>query len=137
MADETSLWPALIPALPGALVAVAALCGWWLSHKRQPAEVRTITLQGDVHEATREKTRAETAKIEAERESLAVGSLSKALADAERTIDRLRDERDAALRHAGGAEVELQKAKSLIEFYEAQTRKVKGVLDENGLEFPS
>jgi hypothetical protein len=128
--NEHSLTPLLIAATPPTLIAVAALLGWWNSKRQQPASVRLITLQGDVAEA-------EKGKVEAERESLAVASLSKSLADADRTLDRLRVERDDALRHAGAAEVAKEEAKRQVELYELQMNKVRALLKDNNLEFPN
>lgn len=88
MRDSFSLWPHLTGLL-GSLAGLAALLGYLLNRRRVPAEVRLITAQGDVAEATRGKT-------EAERDSIAFNVVSKALQDAERTIDRLRVERDKA-----------------------------------------
>jgi glutamate-1-semialdehyde aminotransferase len=46
-----SLWAYLIPALPGLLVGLAALLGWWWSRRKAPAEVRLITTQTEAAEA--------------------------------------------------------------------------------------
>lgn len=85
--SQNSIWP-LLTGLLGSLAGLAAFLGYLLNRRSVPASVRLITLQGDVAEATRGKT-------EAESNSLAFGVVSKALTDAERTIDRLKAERDA------------------------------------------
>lgn len=100
--QDSSLWP-LLTGLLGSLAGFAALLGVWLNRRRVPAEVRLITIQGDVAEATRGKT-------EAERDSIAFNVVSKALSDAERTIDRLRAERDALEK-----QIELINAKRKLE----------------------
>lgn len=107
MADATSQWPSHLPALATLLVAVAGLLGWWLNRKRQPAEIRVLDLQADLHEAAKGKTRAETEKILAEKDSLAVQTMEKALVRADLRIEQL--ERDCATwkEHAGNAEVAL------------------------------
>ncbi len=130
MTESPSLTPLLIAATPPTLIAAAALLGWWNSKKQQPASNRLITLQGDVAEAER-------GKLEAEKESLAVASLSKSLADADRTLDRLRHERDEALSHAGAAELAKEVAESQVHLYELQIEKVRALLKEHDLEFPN
>lgn len=88
MTADSSPWP-LLTGLLGSLAGIAALGGWLLNRRRMPAEVRLITVQTEVAEATRSKT-------EAERDSIAFNVISKALADAERTLERLWRERDEA-----------------------------------------
>jgi multidrug efflux pump subunit AcrA (membrane-fusion protein) len=104
MNDSPSLWPSLLTGF-GALGGLSALLGLWLNRRRAPAEVRLITVQAAVAEATREKTSREA-------ESLAVGSLEKALTVAERTIDRMRSERDKAEAQVRILELELEQARA-------------------------
>lgn len=112
MQDSPSLWP-LLTGLLGSLASVAALWGVWLAWRRAPVDHRLITVQTEVAEATRGKTEAESS-------SLAFGVVSKALADAERTIDRLREQRDAAEAREKMLELELRREVALRHANELQ-----------------
>lgn len=108
--QDSSIWPYLTGLL-GSLAGFAALLGLLMNRKRIPADVRLITVQTEVAEATRGKT-------EAERDSIAFNVVSKALSDAERTIDRLRQERDTARDEVKILELQLTR--------EARWRKLNG-----------
>jgi hypothetical protein len=103
MGDTPSLW-ALLAALVGSH-GLAALVAIWANRRKVPAETRLITVQTEVAEATREKTNREA-------ESLAVGSLEKALTVAERRIERLEGERDKAQAQVRILELELEQARA-------------------------
>jgi hypothetical protein len=86
MTGEHSLWPSL-GSLAGVLGGLSILWGALLNWRRQPVEHRLITVQAEVAQATRDKT-------EAESQSIAFNVVSKALQDADRTIEKLKADRD-------------------------------------------
>lgn len=96
MSESPSLWPYLIPALPGFVLAAGTALGVWWNRRGVAATADLTIVQIDVARATVGKTEAEAIKVKAEAESMAVASLAKALEVADRTVDRLRAERDAA-----------------------------------------
>jgi hypothetical protein len=100
MPDSTSsapsLWLSLIVALPGYLIGVAAIVQQLLARQKAGSELTLLNLQAAVSEVALKKADAEIGKTNAERDSLAFNIVSKALQDAERTLERLRSERDAA-----------------------------------------
>jgi septal ring factor EnvC (AmiA/AmiB activator) len=103
MQDSPSIWP-LLTGLLGSLAGLAAFLGYLLNRRSVPASVRLITLQGDVAKATAKKT-------EAERDSIAFNVVSKALQDADRTIEKLKGQRDAADVRVGELLIERQELK--------------------------
>ena len=129
MSDTPSLWPQILTGL-GALTGVSALIGVWLNRKRVPAEVRLITAQAEVAQATRE--------------SLAADVATKTLQSAEARIRELVEERKELReevrewkRHAGEAEVAREKALEQVKLLEDQAEKMRAWLKANDLEFPS
>lgn len=105
MHDSPSLWPYLIPALPGFVLAAGTALGIWWSKRGVVAAQDLTIVQIDVARAAVGKTEAETLKTKAEAESVAVASIAKALEVADKTVDKLMAERDALER-----QIEIYKA---------------------------
>jgi len=114
MQSSASLWP-FLTGLLGSLAGLAAFLGYLLNRRSVPASVRLITLQADVAEATAKKTEAESS-------SIAFNVVSKALQDADRTIDRLKGQRDAADVRVGELLIERQELKDELERVREQLR---------------
>jgi hypothetical protein len=112
--------------LAGLLLGGGGLLGWAkhrLDRERQFVELGLIA--------------AQTEEVKANVHKITVDGLVQSALTLKADNERLRAERDDALRHAGAAEVAREEAKRQVELYELQMNKIRALLKEHGLEFPN